>query len=306
MSRIQFQLFGRFSVQRDGQPLLGLDAQKTQELLCYLLIFRGRFHHREKLADLLWENSSKPQSRQYLRRSLWQLQAALEDEQIEDNNLIFIDSDWIQINDNAHYWSDITELETAFNQTKGIQGRNLDKPKVNSLHNAVQLYKGDLLENWYQDWCILERERFQNLYLVMLDKLMGYCETYQEYERGILYGMQTLQCDVARERTYRRLIRLRYLAGDRTGALRQYDRCVVALQHELGVKPTPHTTAIYEQIKNQQPLPLNPLTPKIQLEQKSFPILLSQLDHARMTLIQAQQQIEQEIEVIKHTLLDHH
>ena len=301
MSRIEFQLFGRFSVQQDGQPLVGLDAQKTQELLCYLLIFRGRFHHREKLADLLWENSSKSQSRQYLRRCLWQLQAAVENDQVEDTSLIFIDSDWVQINNNARYWSDITELETAFNQAKGIRGHDLDQPKANALHDAVQLYKGDLLENWYQDWCILERERFQNLYLVMLDKLMGYCETHQEYERGILYGLQTLQCDVARERTYRRLIRLRYLAGDRTGALRQYHRCVAALQQELGVKPSPHTTAIYEQIKTQQPFSLDPHTTKTQIATKRFPELLYQLEHTRMTLIRVQQQIEQEMEVLKRT-----
>ena len=37
------------------------------------------------------------------------------------------------------------------------------------------VYRGDLLEGCYQDWCLFERERLQNAYLAMLDKLMVRC-----------------------------------------------------------------------------------------------------------------------------------
>jgi DNA-binding SARP family transcriptional activator len=38
------------------------------------------------------------------------------------------------------------------------------------------------------------------------------------------------------------------MAGDRTAALRQYDRCVLALEEDLGVKPDKRTVALYEKI----------------------------------------------------------
>jgi hypothetical protein len=90
------------------------------------------------------------------------------------------------------------------------------------------------------------------MYLTMLDKLMGYSEAHHEYEAGILYGARVLLFDRAREHTHRQLMRLQYLAGNRTGALRQYERCLIALEQELGVKPARSTTILYDQIRADQ------------------------------------------------------
>ncbi len=64
----------------------------------------------------------------------------------------------------------------------------------------MDLYRGDLLEGWYQEWCLFERERLQNAYMLMLDKLMGYCEAHSEYEQGLVYGDLILRLDHASER----------------------------------------------------------------------------------------------------------
>src|SRR5438128_1039451 len=62
-------------------------------------------------------------------------------------------------------------------------------------HYWEALYRGDLLEGWYSDWCLYERERLQHMYLAMLDKLMEYSESHQEYETGQTYGMRALRYD---------------------------------------------------------------------------------------------------------------
>src|SRR6185436_8118355 len=117
---------------------------------------------------------------------------------------------------------------------------------------AVEFYRGDLLEGCYQDWCLYERELLQNKYLPILDKLLGYCLVHQEFDAGQRYGGLILRYDRARERTHQLLMRLHFLAGDRTGALRQYERCVVALREELGVQPDRRTVALYEEIRGSQ------------------------------------------------------
>ena len=61
-----------------------------------------------------------------------------------------------------------------------------------------------------------------------------------EYEAGQNYGSIILGFDRARESTHRHLMQLYYLAGDRTGALRQYERCARALDAELGVRERAH------------------------------------------------------------------
>jgi hypothetical protein len=52
-----------------------------------------------------------------------------------------------------------------------------------------------------QDWCLGEGERLQSAYLIILDKLMGYCESHQEYEAGMAYGQRIMRYERAREST---------------------------------------------------------------------------------------------------------
>lgn len=306
MKQLRFSLFGRFNVQRNAQDLSGLEAQKVQELLCYILLYHECPHPRDKLSDLLWPKSSNTQAKQYLRQTLYQLQSALENNDAPEQALILVESDWIQFNVDASHWSDIAQFEEAFTLTQNRRGHELTADEASAIQVAVDLYRGDLLENWYQDWVILERERVQNLYLIMVDKLMIYCAAQQEYERGIAYGAAILRCDVAHERTYRRLMQLHALAGDRTGAIRQYDRCVSVLAQELGVEPAESTRSVYQQIKAGDSISpafiISSPTPQQRDASVSFSALLDRLNHVRLDLINAQHQVEQDIELVKAAL----
>lgn len=251
MSSLTIRLFGKFSAELNGKPLSALDGGKLQELFCYLLLNRRRPLSREVLAALLWGDSPTTQSKKYLRQALWQLQNALSlSERTLNNRLLLIDADWINFNDQAEYWFDVSEFETSFGEAQGCRGQNLEPETASRVARAVDLYRGELLEGCYDDWCLVERERLQNMYLMMLDKLMAYSEATANFDDGIAYGARILSCDRAREHTHRRLMRIYYLAGDRTSALRQYDRCQSALDEELGVRPARKTSQLFEQIRS--------------------------------------------------------
>jgi DNA-binding SARP family transcriptional activator len=133
---------------------------------------------------------------------------------------------------------------------RGRQGATLSLDTALALQTAIELYRGELLDGWFQDWCLFERERLQNVYLTLVDKLIDYHEAAGAYERGISLGMDALRYDHAREEVHRRLMRLYYLTGDRTAALRQYERCAAVLHEALGVPPADLTTLLYYQIKS--------------------------------------------------------
>jgi len=242
---LRFHLFGKFLAQRNQQKVEGLEACKEQELLSYLLIHRNRPHPRETLASLLWSNTSTERSKKYLRQAIWRLVSAL-----ENDGLLQVEHDWVQLNVNGDFWADVAVFDQAFGTVQGVAGSQLDSSTVELLKDAAALYQGDLLEGWYQEWCLVERERFQNMYLTMLDKLLAHAIEHSDYEAGESYGTTILNYDRASELTYRRLMKLRYDAGDRTSALRQYQRCVTALREELGVKPERRTQQLYERIKS--------------------------------------------------------
>ena len=250
---LKVRLLQRLSIRRDAQDLESRLSSKARELFCYLLLYRHQTHHREALATLLWPESDPAKSRQYLRKSLWQLLAALNREaDVSAQRVLVLEAGWISVNPQADLWIDAAALEQAFDIVRGIPAADLEAPTAGLVQQAVDLYLGHLLEGWYMEWCLLERERLQGMYLLLLDKLIGHCEARGDYETGLTYGARALRCDRASERTHRKLMRLRYLAGDRTGALRQFERCVAALQEELGVGPEERTLALYREIQGNQ------------------------------------------------------
>lgn len=249
MSEIRIQLFGQFCVRQDGQVITGLEANKLRELFGYLLLHRRSPQSRESLASLLWPETTTAHAKKRLRHVLWLLQSALGSHtEAPPDRLLLLTADQVQVNPEANFWLDVAMFEKTFACVERIASRQLDTQHVQALHNAIQCYRGPLLDGCYEDWCLYERERLQNMYLVMLEKLVNYCERHHNYETGIQYGMRIIACDKVHERTYRHLMRLHYLNGNRAKALHVYEQCSFALHEELGVKPSQRTIALYKQI----------------------------------------------------------
>jgi len=294
MQTLHFTLLGKLKIYGEYKELIPLDAQKAQELLSYLLLYRDRLHEREKLATLLWGETTPVHSKQYLRQTLWYVQSKLNLPALSEP-LLVVDHHQIGINPQAKFSLDVATFEQTFTSLEHTPGASLSLPQMEQLRQTVALYQGDLLEGWYQDWCIYERDRYQNIYLAMLDKLLSYSEVQHEYESGLAYGWQILHYDRAREATHRRLMRLHYGAGNRTAAIQQYHTCVAALAEELGVGPAKSTLALYEQIcadgvaglaSPQAEISTSPESPA-----PEPPLPLQQLERIQKTLTQLQAQV---------------
>ncbi len=246
MSTLSVSLFGKLQIHVDGIQLDSLPPKKAQELLVYLLLYR-RAHPREKLATLLWRGSTK-RTKAYLRKALWQLRQSIDPDDADGSSVLRAEGDWVQIQPDADLWVDIDVFEHTFAEVRDCAVSDMTDAQVESLETAAELYTGDLLENWYQDWCLMERERYRDMFLRVLDRLTRCCEHRGTYDAGIEYCLRILHSDPARERTHRQLMRLRALAGNRTGALRQYERCAEVLDRELGVRPATATRRLHRQI----------------------------------------------------------
>ncbi len=317
MSVLRISLFGKFDVRcDDGRASNSFDARKVQELLCYLLLNRDRPHHRESLASLLWPEHTTTKSLKYLRNTLWQLQTALQaGTATENGEVLQIDSEWVRLDPETHLWLDVAEFEHACALAQGKQGQELDERETRVIQAALELYRGHLLEGWFQDWRLFEQERLRRMYLALLEKHIAHCEAHGEYQAGIDYATRALRYDAAHERVHRRLMRLHYRGGNRSEALRQYKRCVVSLRQELGVDPSQRTVTLYEQIRADRPLdsgivslqrtvalhkPSNGKAPKEM--PTALPQALHHLIQLQTELNQTQRQLQEIIQAVKMAL----
>ena len=303
----RIHLFGRFRVEYGDESVEGLGTFKVQELLSYLLVHRNRPRPREALASLLWGDMPTDKARKHLRQALWHLQTALKSRNaVAVDQVLVVEDHWVQLNTRAEIWLDVALLEETFAGLKDKPGWALTANEKDQLQAAVQLYEGDLLEGSYQDWCLFERERLQNIYLAMLYKLMRYCEAHNEYEAGQIFGTRILNYDRASERTHQRLMKLQYMAGDRTAALRQYERCVIALDEDLGVKPDKRTVALYEKICSGEPeLPSNLsqlVSGSTMPTATMLTSIIGRLEDLELTLVDMRRNVRQDIRDIEMVL----
>jgi DNA-binding SARP family transcriptional activator len=299
MSIVEAYLFGQFRIRCGDHDWRGPEGCKAKELLCYLMINRAARHNREQLVSILWGDAATLQSKKHLRQVLWQLQSSCETSLKEANgSLLLISPDWIQINPEIELWTDVASFEQAYGCLRSE--RELNERCVDALRGAAQIYRGDLLEGWYQDWCLCERERLQNMYLNMLDKLIGHCETTGAYEVGLDYCSHILHIDPARERAHQQTMRLYYLSGDRTSALRQFDRCLRALKKELDVRPTRRTLALYEQIRaDRLDYASTEAAQPVEASAATLPDALSRLKQFQSILADLQRALQEEIQIFE-------
>jgi DNA-binding SARP family transcriptional activator len=249
------KLLGPGQVYYHGKAISGFPAQQHCLLFYYLLLNRQRPHTREQVATVFWGESSASLARKYLRNTLWRLNQAFRSVGASLDDFISVQEDYIVFTNSGVYRLDLDEFEAAFRCSQEHTSLELSPEQVSMLEKAADLYRGDLLEGVYDDWCLYERERLRLGFLKILIKLMDYHGHQGSYERGLEYGQRILLLDPTRERVHRQMMMLHWLAGDREAALLQYRSCYETLQVELDLKPVQETQHLYDTILRSTSLP---------------------------------------------------
>ena len=73
-----------------------------------------------------------------------------------------------------------------------------------------------------------------------------------QFHEAIKLGWRLLEYDKAQEEAYQLLIKAYHAIGERSTAIRLYQRCVTALREELGVEPLPETVALFELVRGKR------------------------------------------------------
>ena len=204
---LRIRLLGELEFRLGERPLPPLGSARAASLLAYLLIHRAAPQPRQRVAFLLWPDSSEPQARTNLRHVLYTLRRALPDA----DRLLDITPRTLRWRPDAPAWLDIEAFEAALAR--------------DDLRAATALYGGDLLAGAYDEWLHGERERLRGLQVAALDRLAGRLEAAGETAEAIAVAERLLRHDPLREDAHRRLMRLHAARGDRARALRAYHAC---------------------------------------------------------------------------------
>ena len=264
-------LFGAFRLEvRQGTTLhdLRLPRRKVESLLAYLVLHpEPNGHPREKLATLFWGDTPDKQARMSLRTSLTVLRKAL------GADVLIADAKRVQLNPDRAWWIDVREF---------------DRLRASSPEIALELYGGELLAGFYDEWVLLEREQWRCRYVDTLLQLTQQLRSRSEYEQAGTIARRALEVDRANETAYQHLMFCELARGNRAGAIELYSECARMLQAELAVEPAAETQALYHWLKQTHgPMSIAARITNLPLPLTSFIGRKHELTHVKLLLNQS-------------------
>jgi DNA-binding SARP family transcriptional activator len=252
---LQINLFEPLRVQLGDRPPIDeyYPRRKAKALFVYLYLNRGRQISKYQLLADLWPEAESAEPGR-VKHTVQVLRAALEGPRPADGwRVIQERGGFYFFNTSLQRHSDVEEFEEQLRLGRQAHEIGQTQLALEYYRRAIELRRGPFLAEFrYDDWAAAEIARQHELYLVGLEEGAALESTEGNYARAIELLRAAVLEDPLHESSYVELMRVLWLDGRRTEALRAYHRLSELLAKRLEVKPQARTTQLYEAIRRDE------------------------------------------------------
>ena len=224
-ARIELSLIRDFEVRYDGAVVE--IPPNSQRLVCFLA-FQDRPVRRSYVSGTLWFNSDEYRASASLRSALWRLPA------LPGLNLVR--------SSHTHIWlhPEVTiDLHVVMARGMAVLSPGVHDTELIDVARELVSFGDDMLLGWYDDWVIMERERFRQVRLHALDRIGDRLHESGRCYDALQVGLAATHSEPLRESAHRLLIRVHLSEGNIAEAIRQYRSYADLLRRELHATPSP-------------------------------------------------------------------
>jgi DNA-binding SARP family transcriptional activator/class 3 adenylate cyclase/tetratricopeptide (TPR) repeat protein len=239
---LRVTLLGELTLELDGRQL-ELPASRRARSVLGLLALERRTHPRGQIAARFWPDVLDESARTSLRSALSSLRRALG---ADADRYLLGTRDGVALAGPDEVWTDIGEFEGLV-----AAGR---------LDDALELSRGDLLEDFDDDWIYERRDEHRTRVSALLERMAAAADAAGDPTTAIALNRRQVALDPLSEEAQRELIRRLAAGGDRSAALSTYRRLADRFAAELGIVPSPATRELVERIRagTTTPQPVGP------------------------------------------------
>ncbi len=216
-----------------------------QAITAFLLLNPSHPHRRDLLATRFWGDRDEQHARRCLNTALWRLRDFVEPQGVSRGAHLVADINRIALLTGAQLQVDAMLMDAAYVLSQRHSPRDADPAMVAMLEQAVLLCAGSPLDGVEGDWTSSFREQLSRQQAYVTRYLMTCRRERKDFEGALGLGRRLLEADPYREDIHRDVMGLLLACDDRAGALRQFEQCKTLLAEDLGVEPSPETTALY-------------------------------------------------------------
>jgi len=242
--KLRILAFGEPTVFLQETPITRWRVVDAMEL-CFFLLDRERPCHKEQIFTALWPDKEGTPD-QALRTTVHYLRKAL------GENAVVSRGGFYSLDLRAVYgesvWYDVATFREQYEAANAALAREDDSSAYDLFTATVELYRGDYLQPFYSDWCIVRRDELRKIYIQARHQLARITWRREQFDESATHWQHILAVDSCLEEAHYGLMRCYLRQGKRGLALRQYQRCVHVLREELAVTPGPTIQALYNRL----------------------------------------------------------
>ena len=248
------RFFGDFEVIHRGKVVdLGRNS-KAVAIFKRLLAQSPHSVSQEVLMDRLWPESRPQKARWSLNSAVYALRKVLGEKlPVGLSGCVVLDGGRYHLPSGLRILSDIREFDARYERGRLLERTGEIEEAIEEYEAAVGVYRDDyLVEDLYEDWTMIERERLTSGYVNMLERLSDYYLDDGQLQKSTDLCYRILQKDPYHEESYRRLMRCYSRLGLRSRATQQYELCRRMLGRLYGVAPAEETRALNQRVLSRQ------------------------------------------------------
>jgi DNA-binding SARP family transcriptional activator len=220
---VRLRLLGGFETSCAGTVVpLPLGAQR---LLAFLVAHEVPLM-RTYVAEALWPDSRQRRASANLRSVVWRIRQT-------DHNLIVSDGSRLSL---------ATDIGVDLHEWAASARRLLDRSAAWTVGEftpeLATALSTELLCDWYDEWVLLEQDRWNQLRFHALEALAERLLEAGELSRAVDAALAAVRAEPLRESAHRILIRVYAAEGNWSDAMTQYQRYRHLVRRELNTPPT--------------------------------------------------------------------
>lgn len=256
--RVRVRLLGSLRLEIDGVQV-DTHAWKSKKALTLFKLLAARCGERfpkDVLIELLWpESDDVERSIHNLHTVVYYLRRELQPNlgRYEPSKLLRHAGGLHWLEKGPTVWVDVDEFRRLAWQGDRL-GADNGQGALRYYRRALHLYRDDFSpEDLYEDWAATLREHLRERYV---EVVMATAELIDRLDGDRLYAIsicrKALQREPYREELHRMLMVHLIKAGFYPEAVTQFRECERLLYEEFGLRPSPETQAVYEQLQTKR------------------------------------------------------
>ncbi|MBE9029493.1 NACHT domain-containing protein [filamentous cyanobacterium LEGE 11480] len=239
---LRINLFGYLKLTFEQQTIVGLQSERYQSLLAYIVLQTQSPQPRSQLASVFWPDVSDQKAKANLRRALSRIKKVLP----QADRFLQVTPNTVHWQPQLPCWLDVAEFEAQVAQA-AVQQADPSR-QIATLKAAISLYQDGLLLTCYDNWIEPIRHRLHQHVIQALAELGRLLGEVGDDSEAIAYTQQLLQLDPLNESACLMLMQLYVGQGERVNALQLYQQFASRLKQEIGIVTSGPMRQFYEQL----------------------------------------------------------